>query len=92
MRLWEADVAMVYEDLPDELQGLFLEEDVAIPEIIRHLICGLVSRPDHGADRRSPFERGLKDAFFTQRFEPSKIGVFEQILAGTIRSAQLQNA
>ena len=29
---------MVYEDLPAELQGLFLEENVAIPEIIRHLI------------------------------------------------------
>ncbi len=38
------------------------------------------------------FERGLKGAFVTQRFEPSHIGVFEQILAGTMRSAQLQKA
>jgi len=35
---------------------------------------------------------GLNGAFVTQQFEPSNIGVFEQILAGTIRSAQLQKA
>ena len=29
---------MVYEDLPDELQGLLLEENVVIPEMIRQLI------------------------------------------------------
>ncbi len=41
---------------------------------------------------KTAFEWGLKGAFFTQRFEPSNIAVFEQILARTMRSAQLRNA
>ncbi len=40
---------------------------------------------------KTAFGRALKGAFFIQRFEPSNIAVFEQILAGTTRSAQLQN-
>ncbi len=40
---------------------------------------------------KTALERGLKGALVTQRFEPSNIGVFEQILAGTMRSVQLQN-
>ncbi len=41
---------------------------------------------------KTGFERGLKGAFVTQQFEPSNAGVFEEILAGTMRSAQLQTA
>ena len=33
---------------------------------------------------------GFKGAFFTQRFERSNIAIVDQILAGTMRSAQLQ--
>ena len=59
---------MVYEDLPDELQGLFLEENVAIPEIIRHLIYegwSAMAVGDQGkmhralSRQRRPYERVL---------------------------------